>query len=71
MIPTEIYDYVFGVTEFEEFSDNIRIAEKFNLESEKTYEKQKAQGCCGFIDYRLVPFLIDGKEYYYGFNYGH
>lgn len=72
-IPTEVKNYACGYAfggEFE-FVDNLRIAEKGNRKSERAYEKYKAQGCCGFIDYRPIPFLNDGKEYYFGFNYGH
>jgi len=73
-IPSDIKDYVLGVAhggDYYDCVDNIRIAEKGNRESEQAYEVSKEQGCCGFVDYILVPFLSDGKEYYYGFNHGH
>lgn len=72
-IPKDIKDYACGYAFGDEYEyvDNLRIAEKGNRKSESLYERQKAQGCCGFADYIPIPFLSDGKEYYFGFNYGH
>jgi len=70
-IPNGVLEYVLGVVEYIEFADNVRIAEKGNPDSQTRYEKHKRIGCCGSADYILVPFLVDGKEYYFGYNYGH
>lgn len=54
-----------------EYANNRRIFQKGDWESEAEYEEIHKGGCCGFVDYQRVPFLVDGKEYYFGFNYGH
>jgi len=48
--------------------DNLRWARKDNAPDRRRYRKAKARGCCGFHDDQIT---IDGKVYFYGFNYGH
>lgn len=70
-IPQEIVEYVEGMMDNYSCADKIRIAIKGDKESEKVYESIRAKGCCGFMDYQMIPFKVGGKEFYYGFNYGH
>ena len=70
-IPEEVVEYVEGMMEQESCSDRIRIVEVGNKEHERRYEEIRRTGCCGFVDYQRIPFKVNGKEYYYGFNCGH
>ena len=53
-----------------ECSDNFRCALVGDSSSEEAYERQAAEGCCGQVDVKLGP-SPEGREYRYGFNYGH
>lgn len=68
-IPIEVVEYVRGIMENFEYSDNMRIADESNKEQLAVYEKVRSGGCCGFIDYQR--FWWNGKCYIFGFNYGH
>ena len=70
-VPTDVLNYACGFAFANEYADNLRIAEKGNIKSMLAYENDKLLGCCGFSDYNMIPFLVDGKEWYFGFNYGH
>jgi len=70
-IPNEVVEYVEGMMEQESGSDRIRIVEVGNSDHVKKYEDIRSRGCCGHVDYQRVPFKVNGKEYYYGFNFGH
>ena len=70
-IPNEVTEYVYSFMEDYEYSDNVRIAEKNNKESEEKYLEIADRGCCGSVDYQMYPSLVNGKQYYFGFNYGH
>lgn len=48
--------------------DNVRVALSSNEESVKMYEKARKDGCCGSFD---KEFVINGKIYLIGCNYGH
>lgn len=50
-------------------ADNHRIAVIGNDEEERIYAEQESQGCCGFIDEKLIT--KSGVRFKYGFNYGH
>lgn len=52
-----------------EYADNFRIATVGNAEEEAAYEEVQAGGCCGYFD--TVMETLDGKEFRWGFNYGH
>jgi hypothetical protein len=68
-IPNEVVEYVLGIMELYEYSDNIRIADESNKEQVAEYERIRAKGCCGFMDYQRFHWC--GKCYVFGFNYGH
>lgn len=51
-----------------EFDDNYRFAIVGEKVSEDSYEALMDDGCCGFFDDEVT---ISGKEYRYGFNFGH
>lgn len=72
-IPIAVYISALKYIESKEYElwDNLRIAEYKNKESQEEYERIKKGGCCGFEDYIWIPFDIQGKKYYFGFNYGH
>jgi len=53
-----------------ECSDNFRCALVGDSLSEEVYEHVAREGCCGQIDIKLGPSPA-GREYLYGFNYGH
>lgn len=70
-IPNEVREYALAYMEDYEYSDNLRMACKTDPESEQDYLEIQKHGCCGFVDFVDFPFLIDGKGFYFGFNYGH
>ncbi len=67
--PKEVIEYAHSVMEGFEYADCLRICEAHNKEQIKEYEKARNEGCCGSINYEV--FKWDGKEYWFGFNYGH
>ena len=70
-IPQEVIEYVMGIMGSYENADNIRICEETNTLAKTTqdYEDCRSHGCCGSVDYQL--FRYNGKNYIYGFNFGH
>jgi hypothetical protein len=55
-----------------EYCDNLRIAYKDDWVLVQEYEELKQKGCCGFEEYIEVPKSItEGRDVYFGFNYGH
>jgi hypothetical protein len=70
-VPNEVREYAYSYMENFEYADNLRFCIKGDSASEAEYLKAYNRGCCGFVDYVKFPYLIDGKEYYFGFNYGH
>lgn len=51
-----------------DFVDNYRFACKNNIKDMEIYRDLAKKGCCGYYD---GIFVINGKEYCFGFNYGH
>jgi hypothetical protein len=70
-VPSEVKEYARSYMEDYEYADRLRIYCKGDTESESEYNDIHRMGCCGFVDHVRFPFLIGGKEYYFGFNYGH
>lgn len=70
-VPQEVRDYAYGYGEDYEYSDTWRFAIRGDYASEEVYRKIHEKGCCGSVDFVQVPFLVDGKQWYFGFNYGH
>lgn len=70
-IPQSVIDFVQSEMDFFECSDNMRICEVQPTMRKTTedYEKARARGCCGSCDYQV--FHYQGKDYMYGFNFGH
>ena len=70
-IPQEVIEYVRGIMGQYENADNMRICEETITLAKTTpeYEDWRIQGCCGSVDYQ--SFRYNGKNYIYGFNYGH
>lgn len=52
----------------DECTDNVRVRIVSDWKETKEYKKAKANGCCGFHDFKVVH---DSVEYEIGFNYGH
>ncbi len=52
----------------EEYQDNFREAFEDDAEAFRTYGFKADNGCCGSAD---VRYLIDGRIYWIGCNYGH
>lgn len=50
--------------------NNFRICDEAIPEEVELYEKQVANGCCGFCDIRLHHYKTD-RRFRFGFNYGH
>ena len=70
-IPQEVQDYAKGWSERYDYVDNFRFAIKGDRYTQAKYEEAKRHGCCGAIDYQMVPFLVNGNQWYFGFNHGH
>jgi hypothetical protein len=71
ILPNEVFEYARSYMDGYEYADNFRWYIKGNDISENEYERMRAGGCCGYVDHVPFPFLIEGKKYYFGFNYGH
>ena len=52
----------------EEFQDNFREAFEDDADAFRAYGYKADSGCCGSSDHR---FLIGGRIYWIGCNYGH
>jgi hypothetical protein len=48
--------------------DNIRVAEKGNLDEMAVFEEMREQGCCGSHEWSVI---FGKREFLVGFNYGH
>lgn len=70
-IPKDVVEYVIGFMDQYEYADRVRIAIAGDSVYMDNYEEIKSRGCCGFVDYQKVPFKSGGKEFFFGFNYGH
>jgi hypothetical protein len=69
---SKIYKYLDDVllksnVEFETFG-NIRFCPVDDEKEVKLYEIKRSQSCCGIFD---TTVTIDGKDYYFGGDYGH
>jgi len=70
-IPAEVEEYARCYMNGYDCSDNLRFYVVGDEKSLKEYNRIRNRGCCGFVDWVRHPYLVDGKEYYFGFNYGH
>ena len=50
--------------------DNLRFADKADLEQVVEYERQRDHGCCGFVDME-IKHHSSGRTFILGFNHGH
>jgi hypothetical protein len=65
-------DYAYNYMKDMEYSDNLRMAYVDDPKTEKIYDLIKNRGCCGSKDYAKIPTsLTNGREAYFGYNYGH
>ena len=68
-VPLEVIEYAECFMQDYEYSDNLRICDPKNKESLQKYEENRGGTCCAALDYQ--KFNWNGKEYWFGFNYGH
>jgi len=52
----------------EQYQDNFREAFEDDDEAFRAYGYKADSGCCGSVD---MNYLIDGRTYWIGCNYGH
>ena len=70
-LPEEVREYAMDYMSEYEFADNFRWYVDGDGETLGEYEKKQYRGCCGFVDHVPFPHLVNGEQYYFGFNYGH
>lgn len=68
-IPPEVYEYIYSIMRNYDCADNTRVYQEGDVEGAVDYEKRRARGCCGFVDYQ--SFRWQGQTWVFGFNYGH
>lgn len=67
----EAIEYCQRYMEEYEYADNLRMCYRGDNVTVQDYEERMNTGCCGFVDYITIPFLVNGKDALFGFNYGH
>lgn len=64
----DAWEVVYALTDDDPCCDNSRFAWFDDKDAMEKYDKQRDEGCCGFID---LEVMIAGRKAWIGLNYGH